>query len=177
MTPSTAHPEAGSGFVPGERLSSRRATAGLSFIEILLATLVAGTMLVAATSALGGSVKAQQVMAGEPITAFGLAREIHSAAQVLSRNVGDGVAATVGSEVLTLDDLDGATFSPPISARLAALPACTGWSQEVHLEYVNLTTPGILAADPVGNAALRRLTVTVRQGAEVAGTYVWWLNP
>jgi hypothetical protein len=162
--------------VPGERFASRRATAGLTLIEVLLATLIAGTMLVAATTALTGSVKAQQVMMGDPVTAFGLAREIHSAAQLLPRTPGDGVPATTGAEVVTLDDLDDATFSPPLSARLASLTGSAGWSQEVHLEHVNLTTPGILAEDPETNAALLRLTVTVRQGAEVAGTYIWWLN-
>ncbi len=143
----------------------------------MLATLIAGTMLVAATSALTESVTAAQVMADVPTTAFGLAREIHSAAQVLPRTVGDGVPATTGAEVITLDDLDGASFSPPISARLAAMTSVSAWSQEVHVEHVNLTTPGILASDPTSNAALLRLTVTVREGEEVIGTYIWWLNP
>jgi len=163
--------------VPGERSSSRRATTGLTFVEVLLATLIAGTMLVAATSALTQTVVATQVMADVPTTAFGLGREIHSLAQVLPHTTGDGVPATMGSEVVTLDDLDGATFSPPISARLSAMADVSGWSQEVHVEHVNLTSPGILATDPTDNAALLRLTVTVRQAKEIIGTYIWWLNP
>jgi hypothetical protein len=177
VTLSTARTLAGSGSGPGRRNSSCRATAGLTFIEVLFATLIAGTMLVAATSALTGAVKAQAIMAGTPITAFSLAREIHSAAQTLSRTPGDGVPATTGAEVETLDDLDGASFSPPVSARLANITAATGWSQEVDLESVELERPNTPADASAGSAALLRLTIIVREGGTVAGTYVWWLNP
>jgi len=177
LNPSAAHTQAGSGYEPGGRSPSRRATTGLTFIEVLLATLIAGTMLVAATSALTGTVQARQIMADRPVTAFSLAREIHSASQVLPRATGDGVPATIGSEVVTLDDLDGATFSPPISSRLAQIAGSIGWSQEVHLEHVDLASPGTLAADATSASTLLRLTVTVRQAAAVVGTYIWWLNP
>jgi hypothetical protein len=166
-----------SGFGPGGRATSRRAAAGFTFIEVLLATLVVGTMLVTATTALSTAVVAQDTLVGEPITAWGLAREIHSLALLLPRTAGDGLPAATGSDVLLLEDLDGADFSPPIGADKASLTGTTGWSQDVLIESVDLADPEVLAADPAADDTLLRLTVTVREGAEVRGTYVWWLNP
>jgi type II secretory pathway pseudopilin PulG len=60
----------------GGRFASRRARSGFSFIEVLLAALVVGTVLVAATSSITGSVKAKHIMVGESGLALGLAREI-----------------------------------------------------------------------------------------------------
>jgi len=144
---------------------------------VLLAIMILGTMLVAASTALTGAVEAKAILVDEPVTALGLAREIHSLAEVLPRTPGDGLPATTGSDVLLLEDLDGATFSPPIDAETDSLPAATGWSQQVLIESVNLTAPQTIAADPSAADTLLRLTVTVRQGARVVGTYVWWLNP
>jgi len=166
-----------SGPRPGGRFASRRARSGFSFIEVLLATLVVGTVLVAATSSITGSVQAKHILVGEPGIALGLAREIHTVAQVLPRDAGDGVAATVGSEVAVLDDLDGATFSPPLAANLASLSQSAGWSQQVAIDTVTLAAPDQLATSADGSAVLLRLTVTVREGASVVGSYTWWLNP
>ena len=162
---------------PGRSETSCRAPAGFTFIEVLLATVILGTVLVAATTSLTGSVQAQDIMVGEPVAALGLAREIHSLALVLPRTAGDGVPATTGSEVLLLEDLDGAQFSPPIDAAKRTLASATGWSQQVLIEAVDLASPDQLAADATSAGALLRLTVTVREGAVVVGTYVWWINP
>jgi prepilin-type N-terminal cleavage/methylation domain-containing protein len=173
----SARPALGSGFRPGGRFASRRAASGFSLIEVLLATLVVGTVLVAATGAIGGAVSARAALSSEPVTAFELAREIHSLALVLPRDAGDGLPAATGADIALLEDLDGARFSPPVSAARAALAHATGWSQEVTLEAVDLAAPGSLAADATADAVLLRLTVVVREGASLRGTYVWWLNP
>ncbi len=157
-------------------MSSRRAHAGFTFLEVLLATVILGTLLVAATTSLTGSVRAQDIMVGEPVTALGLAREIHSLSLVLPHTAGDGQPATTGSEVKLLEDLDGAKLSPPIDAAAQPLTSATGWSQEVTLEPVELAQPDRLAAS-AGAATLLRLTVVVREGGAVVGTYVWWINP
>jgi hypothetical protein len=150
---------------------------GFSFVEVLVATVLVGTALVAATAALTGAVKTKDILAGEPTTALGLAREIHGLALLLPRTAGDGVPASVPSEVVVLDDLDGATFSPPIDAGLTVRSSATGWSQAIDIARVDLASPGTLVVDDGGDDALLRLTVTIRQGAEVEGTYTWWLNP
>lgn len=166
-----------SGPEPGGRPSSRRAQSGFSFIEVMLATMVVGTVLVAATSSITGSVQAKHILVGEPGIALGLAREIHSMAQTLPRGAGDGIPAAVGSEVRELDDLDGATFSPPLAATRTSLTQSAGWSQEVAIDTVTLAAPDRLATDADGRAVLLRLTVTIREGATVVGSYTWWLNP
>ncbi|MBM3985588.1 MAG: prepilin-type N-terminal cleavage/methylation domain-containing protein [Planctomycetes bacterium] len=177
MSVSTHRPAHGSGFRPGGRFASRRAASGFSLVEVLLATLVVGTLLAAATGAIGGAVSARDTLSAEPVTAFGLAREVHSLALVLPRDAGDGLPAARGADVALLEDLDGATFSPPVSAARTALAHATGWSQEVTVEAVDLAAPGSLAADASAAAVLLRLTVVVREGADLRGTYVWWLNP
>ena len=177
MSATSARHALSSGFRPGGRFASRRAATGFSLIEILLATLVVGTVLAAATGAIGGAITARDTLAGEPVTAFGLAREIHNLALVLPRDTGDGVPAATGADIALLEDLDGADFSPPVSAARATLAHATGWSQEVALEAVNLAAPGSLAADADADAVLLRLTVVVREGADVRGSYTWWLNP
>lgn len=166
-----------SGTRPGGRFASRRAAAGLTFAEVLLATLVAGTMLVTATSALSTTVETHDQLAAEPVAAFALAREIHSLALTLPNTPGDGSPATTGAGVLLLEDLDGATFSPPINAAGAALSSSAGWTQVVAIDSVNLSSPTTLAADPTASSTLLRLTVTVLEGRKTCGTYSWWLNP
>ena len=161
----------------GRKNISCRASAGFTFIEVLLATVILGTMLVAASTSISGTVQAQSIMSGEPVTALGFAREIHSLALVLPHTAGDGTPATTGSEVAVLDDLDGAQFTPPIDAAKQTLTAYVGWSQQVLIESVDLASPDQLAASPGAAGTLLRLTVTVRQGGSVVGTYVWWINP
>jgi hypothetical protein len=144
---------------------------------VLVATLVAGTMLVTATSALSATVDTHDQLASEPVAAFALAREIHSLALTLPHTAGDGSPATTGAGVLLLEDLDGATFSPPINAGRAALSSSAGWTQVVAIDSVDLASPTTLAADPTSTSTLLRLTVTVLEGRETRGTYAWWLNP
>jgi hypothetical protein len=146
-------------------------------VEVLIATALVGTALVAASVALTGAVKTQDALAGDSTTALGLAREIHGLALLLPRTPGDGVPAAGPGDVAVLEDLDGATFCPPIDARLAEQSASPDWSQEVGLARVDLDAPGTLAAGDDGDDALLRLTVTIRQGADVEGTYTWWINP
>ncbi len=133
--------------------------------------------MVAATSAIGSAAVSQTVRASEPLTAMDLAQEIHSAALLLSREIGDGVPATTGAEVRVLDDLDGAIFSPPIDASLENISAMAGWSQAVSLAPMDLNQPSLPAAADAGDAAFLQLTVTIRSGGEFAGTYTWWITP
>jgi hypothetical protein len=57
------------------------------------------------------------------------------------------------------------------------LTQSAGWSQEVAIDTVTLAAPDQLATSADGSAVLLRLTVTVREGASVVGSYTWWLNP
>ena len=167
----------GSGSRSGRRAISCRTSSGFSFVEILVATLVVGSALVAATSAITAAAQSQAALASEPTTALTLANEIHTLAVGLSRAEGDGSPAHTGDEVAVLGDLDGASFSPPIDARKSSLVASTGWSQVVRIDPVALAAPTAVDDGRDSPDTLLKLTVTVRQGASAAGTYSWWINP
>jgi hypothetical protein len=166
----------------------------------MLATLIVGSALVAAMMSLSSAAQSQAALASGPTTALTLANEIHTLALSLPKTAGDGTPAHSGSEVAVLDDLDGASFSPPIDASKGALTASTGWTQSVTIDSIDLTGAAQTADDDDDDEGhghghghghdddededesdsadtLLKLTVTVRQGSAAAGTYTWWINP
>lgn len=167
----------GSGSRSGRRGISCRTSSGFSFVEVLLATLIVGSMLVAAMTSLSSAAQTHSALATSPTTALALANEIHTLALALPRAAGDGSPARAGGEVAVLDDLDGASFTPPIDARKGSLHASTGWSQAVSVDPVALAAPAVTDDALSGSDTLLKLTVTVRQGSAAAGTYSWWINP
>lgn len=177
MTVQSERHETVSGFRPGGEPAPRRAAAGFSLLEVLLATLLLGVLMVAATTALGGAATAHETLVAAPVESFALAREVHSLASVLPRGAGDGLPAASPAAVALLEDLDGATFSPPISAARSSLSHASGWSQAVAIDAVDLADPSAAAPDPAAPGVLLRLTVTVSEGRAVRGTYVWWMSP
>ncbi|HEX5010503.1 MAG TPA: hypothetical protein VFY71_08875 [Planctomycetota bacterium] len=177
MIAKTARPSSICGSRPGGWLVPHRAASGFTFIEVLLGTLVLGTMLVTATTALTSAAVAQDQLVTAPVTAYSLAREIHSLALVLPRDAGDGQPAASGAAVLLLEDLDGASFNPPIAADRRRLTYDEDWTQQVAIEPVELGDPAQPAADATAAGTLLRLTVTVLQGSTERGSYVWWMSP
>ena len=177
MIAKTARPSSFCGFRPGGWLCPHRAASGFTFVEVLLGTLVLGTMLVTATTALTSAAVAQDQLVTAPVTAYGLAREIHSLALLLPRDTGDGQPAANGAAVLLLEDLDGARFNPPIAADKRTLTHDSEWTQQIDLEPVELSDPDLPAADATASGTLLRLTVTVLEGPTARGSYVWWMNP
>jgi len=133
--------------------------------------------LVAATGSLGAATQTQNALATGPTTALMLANEIHTLALSLPRTPGDGTPAHAGAEVAVLDDLDGASFSPPIDARRGSLDASSAWTQSVRVDPVSLATPAEADESLRGTDSLLKLTVTVRQGGAIAGSYTWWIDP
>jgi hypothetical protein len=173
----TARPSSICGSRPGGWLVPHRAASGFTFIEVLLGTLVLGTMLVTATTALTSAAVAQDELVTAPVTAYGLAREIHSLALVLPRDEGDGHPAVNGAGVELLEDLNGASFNPPIAADRRGLTHDSDWTQQVLIEAVDLADPEQPADVSMPSATLLRLTVTVLEGRTARGSYVWWMNP
>jgi len=159
---------------PGRRISSCRAQTGFSFLEVLLAALLLGTVLVASMNSFSGSIATQHALAGESVTAFGLAREIHTLAEALPRGPASEEVTGI-ADVAVLADLDGASFSPPVDAARRSLGSAAGWSQTVTVDTVDLLAPGVAAADDGSPAQLFRLIVKVDDGAGGGGTYTWWL--
>ncbi len=157
--------------------------AGFTFIELMLATLFLGTMLVAASSAIGSAAVTKEHGRTVPQTALDFAQEIHAASMLLPRAPGAGVAATSGAGVSILEDLDGAVFSPPIDAGRQAFAGSTRWTQRVALERVLVADPSTTAPVPdeeVGEEEapwIYVLIVTMELDGAPQGSYSWWIRP
>ena len=154
------------------RRGSRR-ECGTSFLELLLAVIVIGVALVAASASQLGSLQVQAATAPQGEAARVLAEEIHQAALRLPWSAPVDAIPLFGGDVSMLSDLDGRVFSPPRSGADTALQAFEGWSQSVELRSVDPAEPTV----PVqaGQAALIELSVTIHQGVEERGCFSWWL--
>lgn len=155
----------------------RRRLAGLTLIEVTLATFIVAVGLVASIQALGNAAVVKETFQAEPETAFTLAYEIQAMALTLPRDTWDGVAATRGAELEVLEDLAGAVFNPPINARLGLRSDLPSWSQHVSLTKVSLDDPESAAVPEDGEAWFWRMDVQVTKGAEQRGHYTWWIQP
>jgi len=159
------------------RHTPRRALTGFTLVEVMLTTIIVGLAIVGAMSAMSQAATTKNIQEGEPLTALALASEIHALALSLPEGDGDGSPATQAAGVTILDDLDGATFSPPLDAKLAAVAEATAWRQDVLISKVSLADPSVDLPDDAGSASLLKLQVTVSDASSVKGTYTWWLNP
>jgi hypothetical protein len=131
---------------------------------------------------MASAAQARTALSEEPL-AFLLARELRELAETLPREPSGGSPATSASEILALDTLDGAVFSPPLRANGSADSTLTGWSQETSLALCALSAPSVATAeDPragvQGNAErVYRLTVSVRHQGALVDSFDWWLTP
>ncbi|MGQ0552671.1 MAG: type IV pilus modification PilV family protein [Planctomycetota bacterium] len=156
---------------------SARAQRGLTLIEVTIASVVAALALIAGMSALSQAATSKTLHVGDPLTAFMLAQEVHALAAELPRDPGDGSAARSIDEVLVLEDLSGATFTPPVNARRDVRTDLVGWMQAVSLKQVELENPGEDAAEGAGADTLWELRVTVTEAGIVRGQFAWWMTP
>ncbi len=156
---------------------SRRSPAGFTLVEVLLTTLIVGLAVVGAMSAMSQAATTKHVLEDEPLTALALASEIHALALALPTGDGDGSPATTAAGVSILDDLDGASFSPPLDAKLQGISEASGWRQDIQISTVSLADPSVDLPDDAGSASLLKLQVSVSDASSVKGTYTWWLNP
>lgn len=138
-------------------------------MEIVVATLITGGVIVGALDVLGGAVKTRLVTLAYvdgPILANELLAEIMSRSYVDPEDPGLGTVLGVGLEPgesntrSTFDDVDDYwdwSASPPIDSNDAPMTQFTGWTRAVSWEYV-LATNGVFSALDTG---LAKLTVTV----------------
>ncbi len=160
-----------------ERGARRNARAGFTLMEVTLAAVVVGVALMAAFSALSSAAVVKAMHDDHPATAFVLATEIHCLALEVERGVWDGTPATNGAQVLVLEDLAGATFSPPINARRAVRTDLSDWKQEVALTQVALDDPSRASTVDDGAAVLWRMDVTIKRLDVIRGQFTWWIHP
>lgn len=116
---------------------------GFTLIEVLIGILLVGLAIVALISANGSFTQANG--AGiEMSTAEFLVeqiRELTAVLPVIDPNTGTATFGPEASETLAtyndLDDFNGASFSPPISADRIALADLDAYTQQITVENVN----------------------------------------
>jgi hypothetical protein len=162
--------------IPNRR--ARRAQAGSTFVELMLAVLVVSTTLVASTASMHGSAQVYHFFADGKHEALMLAQEIHEAAKVLPWESGGSDPYLFGEDVFNVWDLDGKTFDPPRSADYDVVVSHIGWSQSVEVMVVDMNNPDV-EVDPetFEGSTLVDLKVTIKQGEEEVDVVDWWLSP
>jgi len=172
----TAHPRI-SDSPAGRVASTVRLQRGTSFAELMLAVLIISTTVVASHSSLTGTVNAYHYFADGAHESLLLAKEIHEAALLLPWHEDPESTASFGSDVHTLFDLDGKDYSPPRSASYDIVTSHLDWSQHVEVRTVSMADPN-QQVDPVSfsGQTLTELTVEVKDGEKLVGSYSWWLT-
>jgi len=162
---------------PFQRPQPTRGTRGGTFAELMLATLIVGTTVVASTASLSESAEVYQFFAEGPHEALMLAQEIHEAAIMLPWEAEAGAPATFGDDVVTIWDLDAAEFKPPLSAEAVTIVSHPTWTQRVTVRTVDLENPTVeVDPDTFEGDTLTELKVTILNGPTEVGVYPWWLS-
>ena len=163
--------------------AARRATAGFTLIELMLTVFVLGTAFVAGTWSMSATARLKEAYDQDDGPAPYLAREIYALAASLPREPSGLTGATSGAQVVALDSLIGASFSPPIEADGGLTHGLDGWRQNVSLSVYSLdglSTPSSCdPADglPPDSAQLYRLDVSILHDGQVVDAFSWWLHP
>lgn len=164
-----------------KRRPADRRQRGFTLTEVLIATLLVGAAI-AGANAFFMAARAKAALVEDP-TAHLLAEEVFVIAQLLDREPSGSEAAKTSEQILALDSLIGASFSPPIMANGKDYPDLEGWSQAVDLSIVDVTAPGLplfddpaVALDP-GDGKLYQIVVTVHEGDVHQGTFTRLMAP
>lgn len=169
--------------VDAHRRHGSRARRGFTLIEVMLTTVVVGMAVVAVSWMITHANKTQAMHQAETVDPLLLAREVYELAETLDPALSGSGPASAPSEVLALDSLDGASFSPPIRADLTEIATSSGWTQQVDLvafdvsDLTTKTSDSVQGTQPTGSALIYRVDVTILEGSSVVDTYSWWLNP
>jgi prepilin-type N-terminal cleavage/methylation domain-containing protein len=124
-------------------VQNKRHNSGFSLIEVMIGVLLVGlavASLMAANSALTkGNGAGTELSTAEFL--LGQIRELTALLPVVDPETEDDVFGPEAGEALAdyddLDDFDGATFSPPISAARVNLTDSAAFSQKITVENVN----------------------------------------
>ncbi len=162
--------------------TARARTAGLTLIEVLVASVLVSMVVVSASWGLSQASTAKHILEEQPVNAAVYAREIHELAQSLPTTPSGKLAATGAADILALDSLDGAKLSPPINSAKQALPDAEFWQQLVDVQTFDFTdtskpvSESVLAAGK-SSTTLYKLTVQIKFRNTDMGTWWWWINP
>lgn len=161
----------------GTKAPRRRRSAGATFAELMLATLVVGSAVVASTASLARSTEVYHFFAEGPHEALMLAQEIHEAAMLLPWEAPADGDPQYGPNVYTLWDLDELEIHPPRSAEYEVVVSHPNWEQSMAIRFVDAEDPET-EVDPEtfeGNY-LVELEVTIHEGQDEIGSHTWWMT-
>jgi hypothetical protein len=147
-----------------------RSEQGTSFAELMLASMIIGTTLVATTSSMTESAEVYHFFSDGPHEALMLAQEIHEAAVLLPwEEAGD---SSFGDDVDTIWDFHETTFHPPRSAEYEKVKSHVTWRQQVEVRHVDMDDPTVVVdPDEFEGDTLVELRVHV---VELDGVYETW---
>ena len=157
-------------------MKCRRKQSGFSLVEVLIATLLVGVSVVALLAANGASSMVNGAGADLSTAEF-LVEQIREWTTVLAVVDPQGGTTTFGLEEPNMvnaddiDDLDGQTFSPPVSAGGNPLAQFPSFSQQVVVENVSATDFTEVVGDH--SSMFVRLTVSVSQNNNTIATASW----
>ena len=161
----------------------RRSTAGFTLLEVLMAAVILSVAFVSATWALSSAARTKSMYEERSYVALALAKNVYELAETLPREPSGAPGAGSADEVLALDSLVGASFSPPLKADGSEHTEMVGWRQDCTLEVFDLSDLSAPTVDdpcaglPPDGALLYRLAVTVSQGGQPIETAHWWITP
>jgi MSHA pilin protein MshD len=160
---------------------------GFSLVEVVIATLVVGLVMVAALNSVGAYIRGQQHVANRG-RAVMLANDLMT--EILTRSYEEpddspvfgpepGEGAVSRADYDDVDDYHGLNNSPPLDRNGAPLAGGDPWQRAVTVEYVDPDSPGTTVGSDQG---VKRITVTVyRDDTELARLVTLraraWQNP
>lgn len=165
----------------------RRAQRGFTITEVLVATMLVGTSFVAVSWLTTSATRTHEMYKQSETDTLQLAREVHELAMNIKNEELSGLGtALLAKDIVALDSLDGATFSPPLRADGSVMTHLSGWSQEVDLSVHEKTlsekapmlkTANALTKPAKGSGKMYLLEVTILEGTTTRGSYEWLLKP
>ena len=164
-------------------VSPQRRNRGFTFLELLVTAVVLGTAFIAATWSLNATMRTKEVYDQNDSPAFYLAKEIQELADGLPRTPSGTVGVTAIGDVVALDSLVGASFSPPVLSSGVVATGFDSFSQHVSLSVYDMSNPTTATADapeagmPPDSDKLYRLEVLVRENGQDLDSFHWWINP
>lgn len=145
-------------------MKNTRRQEGFTLIEVLIAILLIGLAIVSLISANGAFTQANAAGAELSTSEFLIEqiRELTTALPVIDPSTGTSTFGPEASETLAnyndLDDFNGASFSPPISADRNNLADLSAYTQQITVENVSASD----FEQVVGNHSSFFVRVTVR---------------
>ena len=161
-------------------MATARSPKGFSLVEVLIAVVLVGLSITALVVANNSFTQANSFGADLSTAEF-LVEQIRELTILLPVVDPETTTATFGPEPEEaglasyddIDDFDGATFSPPISASAnrAVLNDLAGFSQEVTVQNLSPSNFDTVVADH--SSPFIRITVNVRQNGELISSTNW----